>query len=169
MSSDPSASAQPGEPSSTLPTEVKKEEELDASLNPDIPSSTDPAIATQPDAMNLDGSNDMDGQQAPGAPGAPDGIMAGAPPASELRIPTKKDASLREFLSKMDDYAPIVRKFPPLNFFKISSPIGIPRPSTSLFYPPSQSNHDNHSATSHYEDQPPAAKLLTPPPRSPTP
>jgi hypothetical protein len=31
---------------------------------------------------------------------------AGAP---ESRIPTKKDATLREFLSKMDDYAPIVR------------------------------------------------------------
>jgi transcription initiation factor TFIID subunit 10 len=26
----------------------------------------------------------------------------------EARIPTKKDATLREFLSKMDDYAPIV-------------------------------------------------------------
>jgi transcription initiation factor TFIID subunit 10 len=29
--------------------------------------------------------------------------------APESRIPAKKDATLREFLSKMDDYAPIVR------------------------------------------------------------
>ncbi|KAK8227829.1 transcription initiation factor TFIID 23-30kDa subunit-domain-containing protein [Phyllosticta paracitricarpa] len=34
--------------------------------------------------------------------------MSGPPPAAELRIPTKKDASLREFLGKMDDYAPII-------------------------------------------------------------
>jgi len=29
-------------------------------------------------------------------------------PASDPRLPTRKDASLKEFLSKMDDYAPIV-------------------------------------------------------------
>lgn len=32
-----------------------------------------------------------------------------APTIPESRMPTKKDTSLREFLSKMDDYAPIVR------------------------------------------------------------
>ncbi|KAK7720417.1 Transcription initiation factor TFIID subunit 10 [Botryosphaeria dothidea] len=111
MSSDnPGASTQPGEPSSTLganantTTEVK-EEELDASITANI-ASTD----HQPDAMNLDGANDMDAQQnnqPPGTVPGADGLMPGAPPASELRIPTKKDASLREFLSKMDDYAPI--------------------------------------------------------------
>lgn len=30
-----------------------------------------------------------------------------APPA-DPRLPTRKDASLKEFMSKMDDYAPIV-------------------------------------------------------------
>jgi transcription initiation factor TFIID subunit 10 len=29
-------------------------------------------------------------------------------PAPEPKLPTRKDASLKEFLSKMDDYAPIV-------------------------------------------------------------
>lgn len=29
-------------------------------------------------------------------------------PATEVPAPTKKDISLRDFLSKMDDYAPIV-------------------------------------------------------------
>lgn len=34
---------------------------------------------------------------------------APAPSAHESRLPTRKDASLKEFLNKMDDYAPIVR------------------------------------------------------------
>jgi len=29
-------------------------------------------------------------------------------PAPEVKLPNRKDASLKEFLSKMDDYAPIV-------------------------------------------------------------
>lgn len=29
-------------------------------------------------------------------------------PSPEPKLPTRKDASLKEFLSKMDDYAPIV-------------------------------------------------------------
>lgn len=39
---------------------------------------------------------------------APD-VLATVPPALEARMPTRKDTSLREFLNKMDDYAPIVR------------------------------------------------------------
>jgi transcription initiation factor TFIID subunit 10 len=31
------------------------------------------------------------------------------PPPEEAKINSRKDASLKEFLSKMDDYAPIVR------------------------------------------------------------
>ncbi len=34
---------------------------------------------------------------------------APAPSAHEPKLPTRKDASLKEFLNKMDDYAPIVR------------------------------------------------------------
>ena len=30
-------------------------------------------------------------------------------PAADPKLPTRKDASLKEFMSKMDDYAPIVR------------------------------------------------------------
>lgn len=29
-------------------------------------------------------------------------------PAGDAKLPTRKDASLKDFLSKMDDYAPIV-------------------------------------------------------------
>jgi transcription initiation factor TFIID subunit 10 len=38
-------------------------------------------------------------------------------PAPESRLPTRKDASLKEFMNKMDDYAPIVSRaseFPPV-------------------------------------------------------
>jgi hypothetical protein len=34
-------------------------------------------------------------------------------PAPEPKLPTRKDASLKEFLSKMDDYAPIVSELRP--------------------------------------------------------
>ena len=33
---------------------------------------------------------------------------APAPTVTEPKLPTRKDASLKEFLNKMDDYAPIV-------------------------------------------------------------
>ena len=70
-------------------------EEIDASIEADLNPD-----ATQVDLMNIDGTNDMDPSSSNG--------MGGVAPALEARIPAKKDASLREFLSKMDDYAPIV-------------------------------------------------------------
>lgn len=54
------------------------------------------AEATQPDSMNLDDANDA----------RPEEDEANKP--VEAKIPAKKDATLREFLGKMDDYAPIV-------------------------------------------------------------
>lgn len=66
-----------------------------ATMNPDTN-----AEPSQPDAMNLDGANDA-------GPSAQNGT-ANAELSFEPRIPDKKDATLREFLAKMDDYAPIV-------------------------------------------------------------
>ena len=84
---DPSNSiAQPTEP---------REEELDAAIDADI----HPDPATQADSKTLDGAND---------PNSADDID-GVPEVVEPRIPAKKDATLREFLNKMDDHAPIVR------------------------------------------------------------
>ena len=84
---DPSNSiAQPTEP---------REEELDATIDADI----HPDPATQADGKPLDGAND---------PNSADDID-GVPEVVEPRIPAKKDATLREFLNKMDDHAPIVR------------------------------------------------------------
>ena len=66
------------------------EASLDADINPPNEDSTQ--------AMNLDGANDAAGDAS-----------SKSLPTIETRIPAKKDASLREFLSQMDDYAPIVR------------------------------------------------------------
>jgi transcription initiation factor TFIID subunit 10 len=59
---------------------------------------------------------------APGAGAAATAGGASAAPAADVnaataaglepRLPTRKDVSLREFLNKMDDYAPIVCKPP---------------------------------------------------------
>lgn len=77
-------------PSSTAPEStdatVKNEPDLDASIEQDIDMNADPssgANADESDAAHLESI----------APAAP---------------PSKKETSLREFLSKMDDYAPIV-------------------------------------------------------------
>lgn len=40
---------------------------------------------------------------------APEEEADAAAPPPEPKMPTRKDASLKEFLGKMDDYAPIVR------------------------------------------------------------
>jgi hypothetical protein len=82
--------------SNSQPPDTKMEvtDDLDQSVENEINHD-----ATQADAMNLDGAND----DAPVANGVPD-----AAAAFEQRIPAKKDATLREFLGKMDEYAPIV-------------------------------------------------------------
>lgn len=82
--------------STSQPPDTKMEatDDLDQSVENEINHE-----ATQADAMNLDGATD----DAPAANG-----LAEAPTAFEQRIPAKKDATLREFLGKMDDYAPIV-------------------------------------------------------------
>lgn len=73
--------------------------------NMDLNDELDPAVeeeishdATQVDNMNLDGPTD----EQPTVNGVAN------VPSTEARIPAKKDATLREFLGKMDEYAPIV-------------------------------------------------------------
>jgi transcription initiation factor TFIID subunit 10 len=69
-------------------------EELDPTVEEEINRD-----ATQPDAMNIDGAADVE----PAVNGIADTAQT-----FEARIPAKKDATLREFLGKMDEYAPIV-------------------------------------------------------------
>ena len=74
---------------------IEANEELDPTVEDEINRD-----ATQADAMNLDGANDAE-------PAAVNGV-SNSTTAFEARIPAKKDATLREFLGKMDEYAPIV-------------------------------------------------------------
>ena len=90
----------------------QNEVEEDAEVNDAIDESQEEKTS-QPDASqqqsnsasgtvpmsSLDGANDV----------MPPQISAAE---AEARIPQKKDATLREFLGKMDDYAPIVRYAP---------------------------------------------------------
>lgn len=77
-------------------TIMETNEELDPTVEDEINQD-----ATQADAMNVDGAEDPE-------PATVNGVTD-ATVAFEARIPAKKDATLREFLGKMDEYAPIVR------------------------------------------------------------
>jgi transcription initiation factor TFIID subunit 10 len=78
-----------------------RDEEMDVEIDEAIIKEE----ATQPSSLGLDGTNEE-----------PPAMSTGEPTleqqAQEARIPAKKDANLREFLGKMDDYAPIVRLLP---------------------------------------------------------
>lgn len=78
----------------TQPTNL---EDVDANIDNDLNPPRD--STTTSGTMNADG-----------ALAAGEDSQAALPPL-ETRIPAKKDASLREFLSQMDEYAPIVRPF----------------------------------------------------------
>lgn len=87
-----------GEPE--VPKEgVTQEDEVEASLDTDMNATNNEDNASAPQPMNIDGANDMVDQDQ-------------NEPVIETRLPAKKDVALREFLSKMDDYAPIVRFTP---------------------------------------------------------
>jgi hypothetical protein len=79
------------------PSNMEINDDLDASLEADI---NPDATQLQPEAMNLDGANDAE-------PSARNGV-ADATATLEARIPAKKDATLREFMNRMDEFAPIV-------------------------------------------------------------
>lgn len=75
----------------------------------DVEINQPPAPAAIANGMNMDGSNDSL-PLPPHAGEAPvdSSNTANLPAVIEPRIPQKKDASLREFLGKMDDYAPLI-------------------------------------------------------------
>jgi hypothetical protein len=78
-------------------TNMEMNDELDQTVDDEIKQD---ATQLETDAMNLDGAKDAEPPKVNG--------MADSAAAFEARIPAKKDATLREFLGKMDDYAPIV-------------------------------------------------------------
>jgi transcription initiation factor TFIID subunit 10 len=86
-------------PAASPPSQVSATQQDSAALDTSIDSTVngDKAANSQgPEATSSDVT--MQNDEAP----ATNGI-------TEERIPTKKDATLREFLSKMDEHAPIVR------------------------------------------------------------
>ncbi|KAJ9667563.1 hypothetical protein H2201_002432 [Coniosporium apollinis] len=93
---DPSGSAAPPAADGAAP-EVR-EEDLDAAIETDM-NIDGPSQSADP--MNVDGANDAESHGV-------NGVDPTIPQALEARIPAKKDATLREFLGKMDDYAPII-------------------------------------------------------------
>ena len=84
------------DPFSTLPDPSALDAEIDASLENDI----DMTVAPEGDApaVGFDGT-----AENPLDPSNPE-----LDPPLETRIPARKDMSLREFMGKMDEYAPIV-------------------------------------------------------------
>lgn len=71
----------------------------------DLPSAQDASIF-DPSQLSDSLSKTLDAEMDMGIEEQPkDPIVEHSP---EPRIPTQKDISLREFMSKMDDYAPIV-------------------------------------------------------------
>lgn len=74
-------------------TEELRDADMDGAVEADLNLE-----ATQPDNTDVDGAKSQPSSST----------VADITQATEPRIPAKKDANLREFLSKMDDYAPIV-------------------------------------------------------------
>lgn len=58
--------------------------------------------------VSQNGNGQVDGLEIQDGPNPPPEM---APP-QDPKLPTRKDTSLREFLNKIDDYAPIVRNLP---------------------------------------------------------
>lgn len=102
--SDPNPQHQPSQDPSNPP---HPDFDIDASIEADI----DMTAPSNPNtnALNLDGANDTNDSSSTLAP-----ELDPVGHAPDPRMPTKKDASLREFLGKMDEYAPIVRLTRPI-------------------------------------------------------
>ncbi|KAK4494167.1 hypothetical protein PRZ48_014465 [Zasmidium cellare] len=81
----------------------QQERDLDAEINPAAPPSSGD--------ITMESANEQPAA-APAAAPAPNtetnGLSNNIPLVVEPRIPQKKDTSLREFMGKMDDYAPLI-------------------------------------------------------------
>lgn len=89
--------------------DTQPDEEAQDGMEAEVEADLNPPNDAPADGINLDGANDAAG----------DTNMEAGIPVLETRIPAKKDASLREFLSKMDDYAPIVSSLSLFLFTKV--------------------------------------------------
>lgn len=124
------ASTAPAAASTSTPTPTPDEpttaasEPVTVKEEPDAPSAAALDASIEKEDIDMGGTGAVD-NTAPQASGtstatAVDGPAEGPSnaaavpevnPVAPAPVPTKKDASLREFLGKMDEYAPIVRPF----------------------------------------------------------
>jgi transcription initiation factor TFIID subunit 10 len=95
-------------PAASTSNPVQDEAEPDKTMDPEVNGTAAHADANGTQATRPD-EEMRDADSA-----ALDRVLA------EARIPAKKDATLREFLSKMDDCAPIVSREDLLVFFQIT-------------------------------------------------
>lgn len=98
QSQPPNGSQEQSAPASSAPAEtadsvIKPEPDIDASIEQDIDMSAE---------QTAQGANPDDNAGA---------LAAEVDPITAAPTPSKKETSLREFLGKMDDYAPIVCGF----------------------------------------------------------
>lgn len=119
-SSQPPASAQSA-PSNTT-TAPSSQQPQQPSIKPDPTDADIDATIDEDITMNGDGTKVAAGPTEPkdtemgnmGLPGADVNENPVAAAAAGATAPSKKDVNLREFLSKIDDYAPIVSGLIPL-------------------------------------------------------
>lgn len=95
-SQDPPTQQVPGEPA----TETSVEQKPDPVADPEVTQSIEQDVDMNAGGENPPQQADAENMVAPGNP------LQDAP--VDAAAPSKKETSLREFLGKMDDYAPIV-------------------------------------------------------------
>lgn len=111
------ASAPPSAPASPAPVAESSAQspindndndiQVDDTVNPETTTTTNGSPETEPIENT---SQAMEPAPEVTKPEEDTTTTAAQPDPIEPRIPAKKDATLREFLGKMDDYAPIVRR-----------------------------------------------------------
>ncbi|MCJ1341687.1 WD repeat-containing protein 26 [Bachmanniomyces sp. S44760] len=122
LKAEPSSSSQGIPPQASasastthLPASEQLDEELDATIENEVDMLNPNPEPIVPESMDTTttgvGGGRGVGTEGPGATSIvdPNSNPLDLEPSAETRLPTRKDISLRDFLGKMDDYAPIVR------------------------------------------------------------